>query len=294
MPVDQSVAAGITLLRRSAPLVRALAGRRAAILMPTSPAFVTALAASDGRSAVLVNPLAAPREIVHQLADANVGAVFTLASLATRLPPDIPRVLLDDAPRSALVRIGGESRTIDLGEHFGLDLEGAEAAEGADEEAAIVYTSAMHGTPQGTTLTHRNLLGHARAVVDVAAFTRDDVTLTTLPYSHPFGLVVTGAAPLLGGGRVVTMPRFSAVQAVDLLEQGGITCIAGSPAVFLAILELLTKRPQPLRAARLRLSICGGSVLGSDTQDRWAELTGVELRQGYGLTETGPFAFSTA
>ena len=112
MPVDQSVAAGITLLRRSAPLVRTLAGRRAAILMPTSPAFVTALAASDGRSAVLVNPLATPQEIVHQLGDANVGAVFTTASLATRLPPDIPRVLLDDAPRSALVSIGGESRTI--------------------------------------------------------------------------------------------------------------------------------------------------------------------------------------
>src|SRR5688500_8678157 len=54
------VAAGLTLLRRSAPLVRALHGRRAALLLPTTPAFFTGLAAAEGRGAVLVNPLAAP------------------------------------------------------------------------------------------------------------------------------------------------------------------------------------------------------------------------------------------
>src|SRR5215208_2325860 len=57
---QQLVAAGFTLLQRSAPLVRALAGRRAGILLPASPAFLTALAACEGRGAVLINPLAAP------------------------------------------------------------------------------------------------------------------------------------------------------------------------------------------------------------------------------------------
>ena len=84
--VQQLVAAGLTLLQRSAPLVRALSRTRAAILLPTSPAFFTALAAAEGRGAVLVNPLAAPREIAHQLRDANVGAVFTNATLAGSLP----------------------------------------------------------------------------------------------------------------------------------------------------------------------------------------------------------------
>jgi hypothetical protein len=51
--VQQLVAAGLTLLQRSAPLVSALHKRRAALLLPTSPAFITALAASEGRSAVL-------------------------------------------------------------------------------------------------------------------------------------------------------------------------------------------------------------------------------------------------
>src|SRR6476620_8660833 len=96
--VQQLIAAGLTLLQRSAPLVRALSGRRSAILLPTSPQFFTALAASDGRGAVLVNPLASRYEIAHQLRDANVGAVFTNAALAENLPPQIPRVILDDSP----------------------------------------------------------------------------------------------------------------------------------------------------------------------------------------------------
>src|SRR6478752_10527741 len=93
---QQLVAAGLTLLQRSAPLVRALSGRRAAILLPTSPAFLTALAACEGRGAVLINPLAAPAEIAFQCSDANVGAIFTISAFVPRLPPDLPYVLLDD------------------------------------------------------------------------------------------------------------------------------------------------------------------------------------------------------
>jgi hypothetical protein len=109
-PVARWVAAGVTLLQRSAPLVRALAGRRAALLLPTGPAFFTGLAASEGRGAVLVNPLAAPLEVAHQLRDADVGAVFTIAHLASKLPPGTVHVLLDDAPGEALVVADGGSR----------------------------------------------------------------------------------------------------------------------------------------------------------------------------------------
>ena len=74
LEAQQLVAAGLTLLQRSAPLVRALSGRRAAILLPTSPVFLTALAASEGRGAVLINPLASRAEAAYQIADANAGA----------------------------------------------------------------------------------------------------------------------------------------------------------------------------------------------------------------------------
>jgi long-chain acyl-CoA synthetase len=281
------VAAGFTLLQRSAPLVRALAGRRAAILLPTAPAYFTALAAADGRGAVLVNPLAAPPEIAYQLADANVGAVFTVAALAPRLPADTPLVLLDDAPRAARVIANGRTANVDLGAHFGLDLEGRTDSAGRDEEAVIVYTSAMAGTALGAILSHRSLLANARSCIDAMGITADDHFLAVLPYAHLFGLTVTGTAPLLAGARVTTMARFNPARAVSALR-GDVTAIVAVPAVFGALLALLERGGAPLAPGALRLAISGGAVLPPGMQDRWHAATGVELRQGYGLTEGGP------
>lgn len=283
----QLVAAGLTLLQRSAPLVRALAGRRAAILVPTSAPFITALAAAEGRGAVLVNPLAAPAEVAYQLQDAGVGAVFTTTALASRVPDGVVRVLLDDAPRAARVLSDGTSTDIDLGSHFGLDLEGDADAPGSTEECAIVYTSAMAGRPLGAILTHRNLLANARGTMRGAAQAADDHVLALLPWAHLFGLTVTATAPLLAGARITTMDRFNPARAADLLAAGTITEVVGVPAIFKALLGVVERRGGRL-ATGLRLAICGGAVLDAALQDRWFDATGVELRQGYGLTEAGP------
>lgn len=285
----QLVAAGLTLLRRSAPLVRALQGRRAALLLPTGPAFVTALAASDGRGAVLVNPLAAPREVAYQLRDGDVGAVFTVRALADRLPAEVPRVLLDDAPRTARVEVGGDARDVDLAAHAGdaLALTGDTASEGRDEEAAVVYTSAMAGRPLGAILTHRNLLSNGRATVDAGELTAADHALAVLPFAHLFGLVVSGVAPLLAGARVSTMDRFHPIRAADAIVRDGVTFLVGVPAVFAALLQAIERRGG-LDGNVLRVCICGGAPLAVEVQERWHAATGVELRQGYGLTEAGP------
>ena len=284
---QQLVAAGVTLLQRSAPLVRALSGRRGAILLPTSPAFITALAACDGRGAVLTNPLAASAEIAFQCADANVGAIFTTRAFVPRLPEGITTVLLDEAPRRATVLAAGRTHEVDLGAHHGLLLEGERDADGRDEEAAVVYTSAMQGTPLGAILTHRNLLANARSTIEALNDTADDHVLALLPFAHLFGLTVTASAPLLLGARVTTMERFHPVKAVDLLADG-VTQVVGVPAVFHALLTIIARRGVNLRDSALRLCLCGGAVLPVELQDRWADVTGMELRQGYGLTEASP------
>ncbi len=286
------VSAGFTLLQRSAPLVRALAGKRAAILLPTSPQFLVALAASDGRGAALINPLATPSEIGHQLRDADVGAVFTVASLASRLPTGVTHVILDEAPaRARIVTAENAAGTVvDLGTHFGLSIEGDAEAPGRDEECAIVYTSAMAGTPRGAILTHRNLITNARQTVEAAGLTRDDHVLAVLPFAHLFGLTVSGIAPLIAGAGVSTMERFNPLGAVDLVVRGEVTMLVGVPAIFGAMLSAIDRRGGPLRDTALRVGICGGAVLDPAVQDRWFEATGVELRQGYGLTEASPVA----
>ncbi len=299
--VTRLVAAGFTLLQRSAPLVRALTGKRSGILLPTSPAFLTALAASDGRGAVLINPLASPTEVAHQIRDANIGAVFTNAALAARLlgpevasgpgahgadtaVAQIPRVLLDDAPTAALV----DGTRIDLGSHFGLDVSGDADAPGRREECAIVYTSAMQGTPLGAVLTHRNLIANARQTIEAAALTAEDHSLALLPLSHLFGLTVSAVAPLLAGARVTSMARFNPIAAVDLIERERITFLVGVPAVFAALLGAIERRGGKFAGHAIRLCICGGAPLSIELQQRWLAATGTELRQGYGLTEASP------
>ena len=288
----QVVAAGLTLLQRCAPLVRAMAGRRAAILLPTGPHFLVALSACDGRAAVLVNPLASTPEIAWQCRDADAGALFTTRALSARLPSDIaarvPVVLLDNAPRTATVFVDGRTLEVDLGSHHGLALEGDSEAPGRDEPCAVVYTSAMAGYPRGAILSHRNLLANGRSTVVAAEMNRDDHALAVLPFSHLFGLTVSGVAPLLAGARVTTMERFHPIRALDLIESEGVTQLVGVPALFAGLLAAMERRGARFTGHALRTCICGGAVLPVSLQDRFAELTGVELRQGYGLTEASP------
>ena len=288
MPARDWVAAGTTLLTRSAPLVRSLAGKRAAILMPNGGAFLTALAASEGRGAVLINPLAAPLEIAYQIADANVGAVLTVESLAARVPPDVTRVLLDEAPRVARVVSAGETRTVDLGVHFGLPLEGDPDVPGREEEAVIVYTSAMAGRPLGAILTHRALLHNARATVAAMSLTADDRMVTVLPFAHLFGFTVTLVSVLLAGGSVLPVERFHPARVAQRILSEGVTVMVGVPSVYVALLGALERMDSPRLPESVRLCICGGSPLDPALQVRWEEQTGVPLRQGYGLTEAGP------
>jgi long-chain acyl-CoA synthetase len=218
-----------------------------------------------------------------------------VAALQGKLPAECPRVLLDHAPASAIFTYpGGDDQHVDLGSHFGLDLEGDADAPGRDEECAVVYTSAMHGTPLGAVLSHRNLLANARQTVQAASNTADDHVLAVLPYSHLFGLTTSLVAPMLAGARVTTMPRFNALAAVDLLEREGITEVVGVPAIFAGLLAAIERRGGAFRAPRLRLCICGGAPLTVALQERWLAATGVDLRQGYGLTEASPVALFNA
>jgi acyl-CoA synthetase (AMP-forming)/AMP-acid ligase II len=216
----------------------------------------------------------------------------------------VPIVLLDDLPRFARVLPEGldnngapaaPARDVDLGSHVGLHLEGDPDVPGSDEDAVIVYTSAMAGTPLGARLSHRNVLANAHSTARAMGITSDDRMLAVLPFSHLFGLTVSAVAPLLRGANVLTMPEFSARRTTELITGGDVTMLVGVPTVYRAVLAALERcaaadAGSANVAPALRLCICGGAPLEVELQDRWAEVTGVELRQGYGLTEAGPVA----
>ena len=219
---SQLTAAGLTLLQRSAPLVRALAGKRSAILLPGGPAFLVALAASDGRGALLLDGKASPTTIAWQIADADVGAVFTLQALVPMLPDGTPVVLLDDAPRVAQVFVPGRRMDVDLGSHHGLFLEGDIATEGRDEECVAAYT------PSGVRLvrTHRTLIAAGRAAVAELRLTPVDHVLSILPCSDPASVAVCLAAPLFAGARVSMLTPTNVDEVVVAAQRDEVTLIA--------------------------------------------------------------------
>ncbi|HEY0929346.1 MAG TPA: hypothetical protein VGE27_05460 [Gemmatimonas sp.] len=200
--VARSVAAGITLLQRSAPLVRALSGKRAAAVLPGGSLLLTALAASDGRGLVWVDPATASDAMVTEMNRHDAGAVFTTFEIAERLMPLVssarPLVLLDQAPAHATVHLPDRAIAVDLGSHFGLSLEGDREAEGRDEEC-LLHDGQVH--------THRSLLHEARAFGRSAALTPVDRTCTIMPHANVDLLVAGVAAPLLFGGEVFVTPQ---------------------------------------------------------------------------------------
>ncbi|MHB1096659.1 MAG: AMP-binding protein [Gemmatimonadaceae bacterium] len=284
-PAASAVAAGFTLLQRSAPLVRALAGRRSAILLPPSAAVLTALAASDGRGAVLLPARADGDALAAMFDNEDVGAVFATSALAALLPPGGRAVvLLDGAPRSATVIARGIETTIDLGSHFGLDLEGEED-EGRDEECVISYAAPAGGAPQRRTFTHRDLFTLARFAVDATSLRSGDHALAMMPPDDVEAFALSFAGPLVAGARVSSLERFDAAEAVRRIRDDGVTHLVGDATMYAAIAEALEHRVPATSPDALRACTCVGTAPTDALQDDWRRLTGVPLRVARGIQD---------
>ena len=284
-PAASAVAAGFTLLQRSAPLVRALAGRRSAILLPPSAAAVTALAASDGHGAVLLSESATTASLRSALDLGDVGAVFTTRALAARLPQgERAVVVLDEAPRAATVFVRGVESTVDLGSHFGLELEGEED-EGRDEECLLTLLTPANTRATSAVFSHRNLLALARGAVDAASLLKRDRTLAAMPLVELGATAFSMLGPLLAGAHVTTMAHFDANEAIRRIEDDGITHLVGDEAMYAAMAARLDARGRSLAARALRVCVGLGFDFDTGVHDDWRRLTGVELRVAVGTAD---------
>jgi hypothetical protein len=245
---QQLVAAGLTLLQRSAPLVRALSGKRAAILLPTAPQYLTALAASEGRGAVLVNPLASAVEIEYQCRDANVGAVFTPRPLATRVPAGIPMVC-STTPAIGSRRHGRIARRTSTWARITAVHRGRarrpRARRGGGDRLHV-------GDARRAARRRAHARQHARQrPVDGGGSGADGGRrrARAAPLLAPVRADGDVRRPLLSGARVRTMDRFNPVRAAELLADG-VTEVVGVPAVFHAMLGAIERRGVDLHGSR--------------------------------------------
>lgn len=284
------VSAGVALLQHCAPLVRALHGRRSAILLPFSPAFVVALAASEGREGVLLDSRASAVEIDRGLHDGNVGAVFTVSALEDRVPAAVPRILLDAAPRSATWRVGSSVRDIDLSLHDGLPLEGERGAVGVDEACLRLAPNDPASAAFGGVATHRQLMTCARSTALAARLSPRDNTLSAMSAPSLFSVVVGGLAPLLASGRVTTVTNEDPATVIERIEREGVSMVVAPPSLYASLLDAIDRRGRRLDAPILQRCIAGMGVADQSLRTRWLSATGVALRQGDETHAGGDFS----
>jgi long-chain acyl-CoA synthetase len=280
-------------------------GDRIAIMSPNIMAFPVAMFANirAGLVQVNVNPLYTPRELQHQLTDADTdtslifaGSTPVLAEIISDTP--IKNVIvadLGDCGNSALPTPPIDSRLTDY-----IKLSDA-LAEGTDmtfqpvditgeDLIFLQYTGGTTGLSKGAALTHRNLVANIEqflASAGDAIVDQDEIVITALPLYHIFALMVNCLTYFVKGGRnvLITNPR-DMPGFVEELSRWPFTMITGVNTLFNGLLH--TPGFSDLDFSKLRLVGGGGTAIQEAVSTMWKEVTGLHITEGYGLSETSP------
>lgn len=279
-------------------------GDRVALMAPNVPAFVIAMFGiiRAGAIQVNVNPLYTPRELKHQLNDAGAETIVVYGGVSGTLAE-----IIAETPVKNVIGL-------DLGDGTGLPvpspaldarLEGAKGFASALEAGAgmalndpglssndtlfLQYTGGTTGLSKGAVLSHQNIVANAeqyKASVPQASIVGEEVMVGALPLYHIFGLTLS-IAYLSLGGKIVLIPNPRDVDAfIDAIKGVGITVMPGVNTLFAGL--GMHPRTQEVDFSKLKISIGGGAAVIEATSERWKEITGKHIKEGYGLSETSP------
>ncbi len=240
-----------------------------------------------------------PEAILLYLACVRAGAVFlplntgyTLNELNYFFGDAEPRLIVCDPGMASDIRSAAPTAVVETLDAAGdgsltkragqLSPDFDDAHRGADDLAAILYTSGTTGRSKGAMLTHENLASNARTLVDAWRFTSDDVLIHALPVFHTHGLFVATNTILFAGASMIFLPRFDADAILEAMPRA--TSLMGVPTFYVRLLQ----HPGLTRdaAAHMRLFVSGSAPLLADTHAAWRERTGHAILERYGMTET--------
>ena len=157
--------------------------------------------------------------------------------------------------------------------------------------AALCYTSGTTGEPKGVLYSHRSSVLHAMSICmpNVFSIWGSDVVMPVVPMFHVAAWGIPYAAPMVGAKLVLPGPRLDGASLQGLITAEGVTCTAGVPTVWMAMLDWVDANRASL-APLDRVGI-GGSACPSVLASRF-EALGIEVVHAWGMTETSPVALS--
>jgi long-chain acyl-CoA synthetase len=289
-------------------------GDRIALMMPNVMQYPIALfgALRAGLVVVNVNPLYTARELEHQLMDAEPRAIVLVENFCHTLQEAQKKYPVDNVIVTGLGDMLGAVRgtfinfavrhikrmvkpwSIPWSVRWKTALsEGAEQVLqpteiSGDDTAFLQYTGGTTGVAKGAMLTHRNMVSNLE---QISAWLRceegTEVIVTPLPLYHIFSLTANLLNFVKHGGTnvLITNPR-DIPTFVKTLKNIPFTAMTGVNTLFNALVH--NEEFRQLDFSHFRLTVGGGMAVQRTVAERWQEVTGTVVVEGYGLTETSP------
>jgi acyl-CoA synthetase (AMP-forming)/AMP-acid ligase II len=152
--------------------------------------------------------------------------------------------------------------------------------------AALCYTSGTTGHPKGALYSHRSIVLNATVICmpGVLGLSPRETILPAVPMFHINAWCIPYAA-LIGGAKLVLPgPRLDGTGLYDMMESEQVTVSAGVPTIWLGLMQHL--ETHNLRFSSMRRTVVGGSAMPQALIAKFVEGYGIEVRQGWGMTET--------
>jgi long-chain acyl-CoA synthetase len=291
-------------------------GERIALMMPNLLQYPIAMfgALRAGLVVVNTNPLYTPRELEHQLRDSGAAAIVVLANFANVVEKVLARTQVRDVivtqigdllpfPKGAIVNWAARRvkhmvppyhlpqalsfrQTLDGGARIAF----TPPAIAGNDLAFLQYTGGTTGVAKGAMLTHGNLVANLEQVSTLWSGIIEDgkeIAITPLPLYHVFCMTCNCLTFFKHGclNVLITNPRDLPAFVAEL-GRWPFTFISGVNTLYNALLD----HPgfAQLDFSHLKLGVAGGMALHPSVAERWRAVTGRELIEGYGLTESSP------
>ncbi|MEP4752999.1 long-chain-fatty-acid--CoA ligase [Parasphingorhabdus sp.] len=296
-------------------------GARVAIMMPNVLQYPLAMMGTlrAGFTVVNVNPLYTPRELEHQLNDSGAEAIVILENFAATLQAVIARTKVKHVVVATMGDLLGFKGLIvnlvvrhvkkmvpawSLPGHLPFNdalAAGAAAGlkpveQGPDDVAFLQYTGGTTGVSKGATLLHSNILANVaqNAIWIESAYAKKPrperaVYLCALPLYHIYALTVNAVMGMQQGAENILIPNPRDIPAlVKEFNAYAINVFPGLNTLFNALLN--NDDFQKIDFKPLLLTFGGGMAVQRGVAERWRDLTGIVIAEGYGLSETSPVA----
>ncbi|QLB21350.1 long-chain-fatty-acid--CoA ligase [Vespertiliibacter pulmonis] len=297
-------------------------GERLALMMPNILQYPIALfgALRAGLVVVNVNPLYTPRELEHQLNDSGAKAIIVVSNFAATLE----KVVFDTQIKHViLTRMGdqlsfGKRTLVNFVVKYvkklvpkyklphavsfrealsiGKQRQYVKPQVHSDDLAFLQYTGGTTGVAKGAMLTHRNVVANVLQAKWVAyplvKGNGDQIAVIALPLYHVFALTVNCLLFVELGitGLLITNPR-DITGFIKELKKYKVLAITGVNTLFNALLN--NPLFKDVDFSTLKLTVGGGAAVQRAVAERWQNVTGCHIIEGYGMTECSPLISAT-